>query len=79
MIVETNKNSLVQKETEYEREKQRRIKKLNESNKFGNVFEGTQEIQQQSNGPLAGVSPQDKGVDISVIEKIANGKWKNLI
>jgi hypothetical protein len=67
------------KEEGYERERQKRIKKLNESNKFGNVFEGTQEVQEQSNGPLSGINPQDEGVDISAIEKIANGKWKRLM
>ena len=67
------------KEEDYERERQKRIKKLNESSKFGNVFEGTQEVQEQSNGPLSGVSSRDEGVDISAIEKIANGKWKRLI
>ena len=80
MIVETKtNNSFSQKETDHEIEKQRRVKKLNESNKFGNVFEGTQEIQEQSNGPLSGIGSQDKGVDISAIEKIANGKWKRLM
>tara|TARA_Y100000034_G_C6864077_1_gene393595 strand:- start:312 stop:686 length:375 start_codon:yes stop_codon:yes gene_type:complete len=72
-------SSSLRKEEEYEREKQKRIRKLNESNKFGNVFEGTQEIQEQSNGPLSGIGSQDKGVDISAIEKIANGKWKRLM
>jgi len=72
-------SSLSVKEEEYEEKRQKRIKKLNESNKFGDVFRGTQEIQEQSNGPLSGVTPQDKGVDISAIEKIANGKWKRLM
>jgi len=80
MIVETKtSNSFSQKETDHELERQRRIKKLNESNKFGDIFEGTKEIQEQSSGPLSGLSPNEKGVDISAIEKIANGKWKRLI
>ena len=72
-------SSSSEKEEEYERERQRRIKRLNESNKFGDVFKGTQEIQEQSNGPLSGIASQDEGVDISAIQRIANGKWKRLI
>ena len=82
-LITENKNevhsSSSEKEEEYERERQKRIKKLNESNKFGDVFKGTKEIQEQSNGPLSGVSSQDRGVDITAIQKIANGKWKHLI
>ena len=68
-------------DTRYEEERQKRIKRLNESNKFGDVFKGTRAIQEQSNpnGALAGVQPGDSGVDISAIEKIANGRWKQLI
>jgi hypothetical protein len=68
------------KEQEYERERQNRIKRLNEASQIGGAFNGTQEIQGQAQtGPLSGVSPRDSGVDITAIEKIANGKWKRLI
>jgi nitrogen regulatory protein PII len=63
-----------------EEQRQERIRKLNESNKFGDIFAGTREIADNtSQGPLGGVSPGDKGVDISDIEKIANGRWKTLV
>ncbi len=82
LIVETSKTNdkeVFQKEDEYEKERQKRIKKLNESSKYGDIFKDTQELKERSKGPMSGVAPQDKGVDISAIEKIANGKWKHLI
>ena len=63
-----------------EQQRQEKIKKLNESSKFRGAFSGTQEMQDSnSRGPLSGVSPGDRGVDITSIQKIANGKWKQLI
>ena len=68
------------KEKLLEKNRQERIRRLNESNKFGGVFTGTREMAEtNSSGPLSGLSPGDSGVDISDIEKIANGKWKTLI
>ena len=72
-------SSSLEKEEEREKERQKRIKKLNESSNLGEIFKGTQQIQEQSNGPLSGISPRDKGIDITDIEKIANGKWKRLM
>ena len=64
----------------YEKQRQDRIRRLNESSKLGSAFEGTKEIVDSSgHGPLANVQSNDRGVDISAIEKIANGKWKHLI
>ena len=64
---------------QYERQRREKIRRLNESSKLGGVFEGTKEIVTSTGqGPLAGISPQDKGVDISAIEKLSNGKWKLL-
>ena len=77
VIVENKHNSF--KEEKYEKERQERIRKLNESSNIGEVFKGTREIQEQSSGPLSGIHSQDKGVDITAIEQIANGKWKRLI
>ena len=84
MIVEArdNKKTSNQEEKESARlksQKQERVKKLNESNKIGNYFSGTEEIKEDSQGPLSGVSPGDSGVDISAIQKIASGKWKQLL
>ncbi len=74
------KEDLRRQEERAERDRQERIRRLNESNKFGDIFSGTKEISSApSHGPLGGVSSQDSGVDISDIEKIANGKWKALI
>ena len=63
-----------------EEERQRRIKRLNESAGV-NVFENmTTEVADSPQGsPLSGVAPGDCGVDIDAIAKIANGKWKHLI
>ena len=73
------KEELRLKEEKLERQKQERIKRLNESNKFGDVFSGTKEIIEDSQGPLTGVTPSDSGVDIEAIEKLSNGKWKTLM
>ena len=68
------------REEKLEEQRQERIRKLNESNKFGDVFSGTKEITDNSSqSPLAGVSSGDSGVDITDIEKLANGKWKTLV
>ena len=53
-------------EESYMRQKQERIRKLNESTSFKNsVFENVSPI-------------PDSGVDISAIQSLANGKWKKL-
>ena len=65
----------------YEKQRQERIRRLNESTGMtADVFNGTKEIpQENSYSPLAAASATDEGVDISAIEKLAAGKWKNLI
>ena len=72
------------REEEYERKRQERIKRLNESakNQMGfDPYEGTKNIPTQSStqGALSGISSSDPGVDITDIEKLSNGKWKRLI
>ena len=80
LVVENNSENLEKKAERLEQERQERIKKLNESAKLGGVFTGTKPIAESSGqGPLAGTSPNDAGVDITAIQKIANGKWKHLI
>ena len=84
LVVEAKKNNdveLERKEVDYERKRQERIKRLNESTKFdSNVFENTKPISEPStHSPLAGTSAQDPGVNISDIQKLAKGKWKRLI
>ena len=55
-----------------ERDRQERI--------LPGVFSGTKEISDSNGqGPLSGISPGDQGVDITAIQKIANGKWNKLI
>ena len=81
-IVEQNQSSkeLRLKEEKLEKQRQKRIKKLNESNNFGDIFSGTKEItENDSSSPLSGVPSNDRGVDIEDIEKLANGKWKTLM
>jgi len=68
------------KRDEHEKQRQERIRRLNESSKVGSAFEGTKEIvDNQGHSPLSNVASGDCGVDISAIEKIARGKWKKLI
>tara|TARA_B100000287_G_scaffold329078_1_gene313660 strand:- start:752 stop:1141 length:390 start_codon:yes stop_codon:yes gene_type:complete len=63
----------------YEKERQARIKRLNESAGF-DVFEGTRSLPPESSkSPLSGVSAADEGVDISGILSLASNKWKKLI
>lgn len=76
----TRENSTIREQQEYERGRQERIRRLNESSKLGTVFEGTKEISEgPSYAPLSNVSPSDSGIDITAIEKLASGKWKQLI
>ena len=78
--VESPGEDLDQKSRRLEAERQEKIRRLNESSKFGDVFKGTKEIvTEQGQGALSGVSPSDKGVDISGIESLASGKWKALM
>ena len=67
-------------EERYERQRQERIKRLNESSRLPDgVFENTAPIQESQHGPLAGQSADDAGVDISGILGLANNKWEKLI
>ena len=78
--VESPGEDLDEKARRLEAERQEKISRLNESSKFGDVFKGTKEIvTEQGQGALSGVSPSDKGVDISGIEALASGKWKALM
>jgi hypothetical protein len=74
---------LKRKQDTLEEDRQKRIKKLNETMSFGDVdvFEGTQPVMPESSGQgaLSGVSPGDSGVDIDGIMEIASGKWKHLM
>ena len=74
---------LVRKEREYEKQRQERIRRLNESSQMPvDIFSGTKplpEVSGDSRAALAGTASTDAGVDIANIEKLANGKWKHLI
>ena len=77
---EPPQEDLEEKARRAEAQRQEKIRSLNESSKFGDVFRGTKEIvTEQGQGALSGVSPGDKGVDISGIEALASGKWKALM
>ena len=77
---EPPQEDLEEKARRAEAQRQEKIRRLNESSKFGDVFRGTKEIvTEQGQGALSGVSPGDKGVDISGIEALASGKWKALM
>ena len=78
--VEPSQEDLEEKARRMEAQRQEKIRRLNESSKFGDVFKGTKEIVTESGqGALAGVASGDKGVDISGIEALASGKWKALM
>jgi adenine deaminase len=74
----------IRAEEKYEKQKQERIKRLNETMSFKekvDIFEGTTPIASEGSehSPLAGIAPGNKGVDISGIEALVGRKWKNLI
>lgn len=81
----TQELAIQEKRETMEKERQERIKKLNESAgaKFGgvNIFEGTTPVKADSStssapGSLAGIAPEDSGVDISGLAAMAGGAWK---
>ncbi len=77
---EPPQEDLEEKAQRIEAQRQDKIRRLNESSKFGDVFQGTKEIVAESgHGALSGVASSDKGVDISGIEALASGKWKALM
>ena len=80
---ELNLAAKQKKAEELERDRQEKIKKLNESMSFGevNIFEGTKEIVPESSnhGPMSGIAANDAGVDIRGILNLAEGKWKHLM
>ena len=72
---------LAEKEAQYEKQRQERIRRLNETTKMSvDVFKGTEPIAESTaQSPMSGVASNDEGVDISGILNIVNGKWKQLI
>jgi hypothetical protein len=72
-----------QLEENYEKQRQERIKRLNESASPGgvNVFENVAPVAAEPNpaNPLSATTPDDSGVNIDGILNLANGKWKQLI
>ena len=84
LVVESSGERLkdLEREEEHEKRRQEKIRKLNESGRINtNIFSGTQAMPEHNSasGPLTGVSASDAGIDITNIEKLANGKWKRLI
>ena len=69
-----------QEEKEYEKQRQERIKRLNESTGIGaEIFNNVKNIPEaDSQSPLSGIRSDDAGVDISGIQNLASGKWKQL-
>jgi hypothetical protein len=67
-----------------EKQRQERIRRLNEStNLNSDIFAGTApapaDVESNSYSPMANIASHDPGVDITGIQKLANGKWKSLI
>jgi len=78
-----NHAEIKRQEEKVERDRQERIKRLNETMNLGgeSIFEGTTPIVPEASGQgaLSGVAPGDAGVDIDGIMAIASGKWKHLM
>tara|TARA_Y100000114_G_scaffold152834_1_gene171792 strand:- start:2086 stop:2511 length:426 start_codon:yes stop_codon:yes gene_type:complete len=87
----TKSNSIVSAKKEQEqrtkklRETKKRMLDAIGDSSLKTVFEGTEPLtsagnpnEQPSASPLSGIDPNDKGVDISGIMKIAGQKWQNL-
>ena len=68
-------------EKEYEEQRQKRIKRLNESSGMTtDIFNNVKSIPESDPGdPLSGLDATDAGIDISDIQKLSNGKWKTLV
>jgi|TARA_R110000824_G_scaffold100399_1_gene238748 hypothetical protein len=84
-LVENKKNTqsaaLQGSQEEYEKNRQEKIRRLNESTKLQNVnvFENVSRIPENNpQSPLSGVAPSDSGIDISAIQTLSRGKWKRL-
>jgi hypothetical protein len=73
------------KQEEYERERQERIRRLNESTKIKtnnvDIFEGTDPIIAEGNehSPFAGTSPGDEGINIDGLVDMVGSKWKHFV
>lgn len=74
---------LRRREEEYEKNRQEKIRRLNESMKVNgvDVFEGTKQILDSPSGPspMSGVRPGDAGVNLESLIGAASKKWKHLI
>ena len=80
-VSEKQSQDITKKEELHERQREQRIKRLNESSGLSSqVFNGVKETpESNAKSPLSGVSSADSGVDISAIQKLSNGKWKTLV
>jgi len=65
---------------ENEKNRQEKIKRLNESSGMShNVFSNVKQMTEpNSHSPLSGRTSSDSGVDITAIQKLAKGRWKTL-
>ena len=84
IVVEKKQHILKQEDDLLEEQRQERIRRLNETTNLNiNAFEGTKAIlnskETSSHSPMADIAPQDPGVDIAGLQKLANGKWKTLM
>lgn len=85
---ERDEQDIKEKEELLERDRQARIKRLNESMKTKlnhvDIFENTSPAAPESSqdgqfGALSGVAPDDAGVDISGILNLAGAGWKRMV
>ena len=78
-----SKEEIRRREEQYEKERQEKIRRLNESMNVNgvNIFEGTKQVLDapQNGNPMSGVRPDDAGVDLNSIIGSASKKWKHLI
>jgi hypothetical protein len=85
---ENKEDEMRLRQRKWEQDRERRRKLLDATGLQADVFEGTEalssagsvnESSQGSQGPLAGMDPNDAGVDISGIMSIGGNRWKQLV
>lgn len=79
--LETSKLSEMQEREEYEKNRQEKIRRLNESSGMSHdVFSNVKQMKESSSShsPLSGRNSADSGVDITAIQKLSKGRWKAL-
>ena len=83
---ERSKQAIQDQKTKLLETKNKILAAIGGGERMSNIFEGTEPLatagnpnqQQQSTSPLSGRAPNDSGVDISELFKVAGQKWNHL-